>query len=239
MTEIFNILSPFVALSSLFAAIIVVILDKLRRKGKIEKVIDRGDINIHNMNFIEGSVSNRQTNFGVRNLILYAMRNDPDFVIGLNKGGALIGSMISLALGLHTKQFKKCGIYVENKNQVVECDVSNLHGTVLIVDSIVRTGNTMNNAIKYFTSNCKNVDELITASIVTNVNIEQQPIYNKLNYSIFKTTDACLPFPWSKSRKSQIVENRYDDIKKEFDESKDKKIELLAQEIYSKMHNDI
>jgi len=154
----------------------------------------------------------------------FSKKFKPDFVIGLNQGGTMIGAGIALGLGVPNRNFGRC--YVNTREDYAECDIKNLYGKILLVDDICRTGNTMRLAKKYLSNEFKDTLEVNLATLVSVVDPTENPS-SLLTFYAYSTSNKDFRLPWTdlsgidgfediqKSRFKKVCEQPLEDLEKE------------------------
>jgi hypoxanthine phosphoribosyltransferase len=187
-------------------------------------------------------ISNENTNIGLKKLINYANKFEPDFIIGINRGGMLIGAYISLALGIPSKNFKRCCVVpMLNGSGEYEIDCSindNLIGKVLVVDSIIRTGGSMKSAFKELQQKFPDIETIKTATVITVTDKDDKPVFEDLDYCVFGTQNPLLKLPWSEFTPDEgddyleLRKTQSSQKKQEFHNMENKPVGALANEVY-------
>lgn len=178
-----------------------------------------------------------ETNYAVRKLIGFAIEKKPDFIIGINRGGVLVGAYMALSTGLPSNRFLRCCVTFTNNSPEIDCNFKELYGTVLLVDSITRSGRTMKLAVDQLRKDYKKIDQIYTSVIVTSVNEENNFSYSSLDFFVFTTKNHVLQLPWTQSQPNENSTNRSIQIKKEYQQVEEVKLETLASEVYEDLTN--
>ena len=93
----------------------------------------------------------------------------PDTVIGLAEGGSVVGSILAANLGIHLLTLNR--IFTESKGRMKVLIKSNIHDIdlrgkkILLVDSEIYTGLTIENAVQFLRSN-HSPSEIKTAALL-------------------------------------------------------------------------
>jgi len=168
-----------------------------------------------------------ETGHGIRALTIYAEQLSPDYIIGINKGGALVGAAISCSLGIANDKFKMCGVNAVNGE--LTCDLTAVKGTILIVDSIVRSGVTMANTIQMVEKFAGRNAKIYSAAVVTS---EAPKQYSKLSFACFRTTQKNFQLPWTNDYEGAEEGNQSLHRINEFNEVAHDDAETLASRVY-------
>lgn len=72
----------------------------------------------------------------LKNFINYCREINPDYIIGINRGGSMVAATASLQLGLPSKNFVRCRFDING----IEVSENNLSGVVLIIYDKIRVG---------------------------------------------------------------------------------------------------
>lgn len=209
LTDVANYIPSIVAVISIILAIWIVFFEKKKNPTKI----------------YGSRINNNKTSVGILELTSYVDKLEPDYLICLNRGGILIGSHISLLLQIPTEKLLKCSIKKNESGAIVtSCDISNVEGKVLIIDSMIRTGSTFDLAVEYIESNSgKRITSFETAALVTAIDKNDKPAFDKLSHYVYSTENRNVEFPWTnlrnlKSRynasdRRQMLENEFNLVK--------------------------
>jgi hypoxanthine phosphoribosyltransferase len=206
-------ISYFIIISSIIITLWFLFYDKSK-----EKVV-----------FVKEKLTNKETMNGIIRMINYAQHESPDYIVGLNRGGTLVGALISLYLDIPSEKFIRCSI---KKNKNIECDINKLNGKVLIVDSVIRTGKTFDIVTKYINDNATNIKKIKSASMVSSIKKNGSHNFNNIDYFAFSTYDSSLLLPWTK-KKNFFTEKRSENLQNEFEFSKDRDIQGLVCELFT------
>ena len=110
-------------------------------------------------------------------LTSFALKRQPNSIIGINRGGAMIGSILALQLKMPSKNYIQCYISKEK----FDCPTEGLSSPVMIVNDISRTGRSM----RMTEMHIKNVfpsSEVITTSLFSYVHSIGNPAYKEISY---------------------------------------------------------
>lgn len=184
---------------------------------------------------VKGKLTNKETMNGIIRIINYARHENPDYIVGLNRGGTLIGALISLYLDVPSDKFIRCSI---KKDKKIECDINKLYGKILVVDSVVRTGSTFKFITKYISDNADNIKEIKSASMVSSMKKTGSHNFNNIDYYAFSTYDSSLLLPWTKKKKF-FTSKRPENLQTEFESSKDKDIQGLVCDLFTSFNSHI
>jgi adenine/guanine phosphoribosyltransferase-like PRPP-binding protein len=145
--------------------------------------------------FKSKDISLNELSEGIKQLIEYTHNLNPDYIVGLNRGGVLVGAYIALATTLPSKKFGRCCIYFENQNSIIECEIGKISGTVLLVDDITRTGRTVSEAIKYLQKSNKNI-KVHVATIVAVTTDKNKRIIDSVDFCAIGVENSEIKLPW-------------------------------------------
>ena len=192
----------------LLASLAVLVISIFSAYNKLKKHNKKKLIkHIENTN----AISFKKATEAINKLNSYAISKNPDFILGINRGGSLVGAMISLNLGIPSSNFIRC--YVDNDNNNVVCPVEKLYGTVIIIDDISRTGDTLKLSSDYIKNSSKKIKEVITATLFTHVTSHNHPVYGKLDFFSFICDNPDILLPWNSRKTSK--RQQYDSISTE------------------------
>ena len=175
----------------------------------------------------KSSLSGEEATLGVHALSSYALEVNPDFIVGLNRGGILLGAYISLAIKLPSRYLKRCLI----TKKELKCMTEDLKGRVLVVDDIVRTGFTMSSAIQEIKSN-ENVKDIIPIALAASIDKSTKSLPKDL-YTTFLTHNNKLLLPWSTHENIDSEDEKNRKKQEEFDVIQDEPFEELISEVIS------
>lgn len=141
----------------------------------------------------------------LRELLLYAKKINPDYIVGINRGGTMVGAIAALKLNIPSSNFLRC--YVDDK--VVECHVEKIKGAVMIIDDISRTGKTLARVKNYFLEHNKNINKIIISTLFMYVE-KDRPIYQEIDFFAYKINNKNVMLPWNNSKITK--ENQFKEI---------------------------
>ena len=146
------------------------------------------------------SLSQEETTLGLKNLNSILEQVEPSYVVGLNRGGVLVGAYLSLASELPSERFERCCVIKEGARVTkVECNFRELSGEVLVIDDILRSGHTMKAAISEILKLNPEIKRIYSATLVATVDSSGSPIgYSDLSFCSFtKPRHVDVRLPWS------------------------------------------
>jgi len=229
-----ELIPGIVAVTAFTAALTAYFHDKRRIKNTCRETFFLSDNRTPSFyDHIEAS----EINSGVRELIKYCLFNNPDFIVGLNRGGVMMGAYISLSIGLPSKNFKRCCVTSSKENVYVECEFTELYGNVIVIDSITRTGKTMESAMFNLTKNYPNVKSISSATVVASTNDRGETICKALDYYVLGSKNINISLPWAFPYKPSENESRAKHIKDDYLKVNNKKVGELAVELYDDFEN--
>ncbi len=138
---------------------------------------------------------------GVLILAEYAKTYNPDFIYGINRGGAILG-------GLLAKQLNKPCVYILTVNydrapgkRIIEHrgDKKEIFGKILLVDDAIRKGDHMREAAVYLKSRYGNVE--IRSAVLLKMDVphfgpEESTFHEIIDLSVFRTNQSSALLPW-------------------------------------------
>lgn len=196
------------------------------------KSSDHFGIELYDLQTPGSTLSPKQTSEGIFKLVQVTHDLEPDFVVGINRGGTMIGAYLSLMHGVPSSNFLRC--YVPRTKREPICDSISVHGNIIVVDDICRSGNTMRDAVNFFKARNPNIKRIYSVSLAAVFTSENSPSFNDLYYFAYKTTNKKLSLPWTCELVKDDFDNsdEIDTIKEiEFNWVKEKPVEILAREV--------
>lgn len=172
-------------------------------------------------------------NKGIHELTKYCYRVQPDYIVGLNRGGVMVGAYIALSMGIPSRNFLRCCVTANGDDVEVDCVFERLSGSVVIVDSITRTGSTMNYAVSNIRDYYPDIESLHAISIVASVDEDGVPLCEALNFAVFMTKKKNITLPWTAQKVIEEGPERAKHIKEEYLKVNDKNIGDIVTDIYS------
>ena len=179
-------------------------------------------------------ISRSNVEDSLNTMVSFVSGKKPDFLIGLNIGGIIVGSYLASNLQIPENRFIKCSVSkYEKEYKITIYTEEEIYGKVLIIDDISRSGLTMEIAKRHIEKEYRNNLEIITATLVafTDENTDR-PLYENLDFYSYKTHNLHLLFPWTMRKEKNYDENTKIEL---FDELKGKPL----KEIAFKMSQDI
>lgn len=248
MTELEIAFFGALSLSAIIAALTAVVLDNRRKDlacyedcAACQRQSSMRSCYRHpyRRDALDENIDSEQLNQGIRDLVVRAFQEDPDFIVGLNRGGVLVGAYLALTMGVPSNRFLRCCVTFDDDKENVECDFPELYGNVFVVDSMIRSGRTMSCAVKVIKEKYSGITTIFAAAIVTYTNADGSPKYKDLNYYYYFTHKKNLLFPWSTSEYVAEVPERYRHIRKDFDDVRKRKLITLANAVYQTIDGEV
>lgn len=218
-----NILE-YLMYSGLVSAVISVVISliNLKRSSIIKN-------NLHKEKIISGNtIASETLNTAIFKLSTYVAAIKPDYVVGINTGGTMVGAWVCLATGIHNENFIKCLVTHVDNEYKAECHEKNIRGRVLVIDDILRTGQTFEAATAYLNSN-KNITEIYCAALIASIDNDKKSKLKRLDFYSYLTTNDRTYLPWS--RRIPRSENSYEARLKLYKQIEKKSIQLIASEV--------
>jgi hypoxanthine phosphoribosyltransferase len=150
---------------------------------------------------ITGQYTWRDVGNGIRKLTQRAREIHPDYVFGIDRGGAIVGGMIVKKLGLKGLLVNILEVSKSASAQPVEhrADHANLAGkTILLVDDATHTHANMDKAYAYLTQQypSSKVYPLVLVDSLEKPVGHEKVEHVKIDYSAFKTKRVDARLPW-------------------------------------------
>ena len=167
--------------------------------------------------FLSSSITSTDANQLMHELTSYAHRVQPDYILGVNRGGTMAGAFISLSLGVPSSRFCRVSC-IGNKR--IELTADNLKGTILVIDDVSRTGETISKVVEHVKT-IEGVEKVLSAVLVSCVNNENTN-RSDINHCVSLSENRDIVLPWTPPRESQL-------------DKSEKKLTDLAVEMYSQI----
>lgn len=190
---------------------------RLRLSGRSNSIEVRGEL--------DGVVAPEDVVDAFCQLKEYVRDYSPDYLVGINKGGSVVGACLALALELEDDRFATC--YVDRHQGAV--DWLNVSGKVLIIDDIARSGRTLTAAESHFLK-MANVQEVAIATLVAVVDRTERPLFKGITYFALSTMNEALRLPWTNLSPNQKTESIELFKAQQYQEVKNKPTERIAIE---------
>jgi len=181
-----------------------------------------------------------QAREGLNRLVKYSVDVNPDFVVGINRGGTLVGAYVCFAMGISHSAFRRCGVV---KNDIC-CDVNfqenELTGNVLVVDDICRTGGTLASAVEMIQRTNPKISNIYSAVVVSSSISTLKSNAPRPSFASFVSANRKLVFPWSKrlSNSHNPFDTESDRLESEYLSVEFKPLMELAGDVYSSIDSD-
>lgn len=165
----------------------------------------------------------------------YASRNNIDRIIGINRGGVLVGAYVAVRLGIPNEKLLRFSVPIIGDNIESNSSSDEFSGNILLVDDVCRTGTTLKKALSYLENNDKPPSRLLVSVLATTAE-RNSPIYDKLDFSYYHSNGPELKMPWhskeanewiSRAIRQKIEQKR----QKEFSEASEKSVNELNNEL--------
>lgn len=131
------------------------------------------------------------------------------FLVGVNKGGALVANFLAHRLSMHEKYLVKCDFRTDYGK--LFCEDRPILGDIVIIDDVVRTGRTISTVRQHFKT--KYPDSAIFALCLVYVHSEVQENLDAsiIDYHAWFATSPHISMPWS-SRAEADPNAFFDDV---------------------------
>lgn len=137
----------------------------------------------------------------LKSLTNFALIKQPNSIIGINPGGAMIGGILALQLKIPNKNYIQC--YV-NKEKF-DCPTEGLSSPVMIINDISRTGHSMRKTEMYIKTVFPSA-EVITASLFSYVHSIGNPAYKEISFYGLPLASRNFEAFWNKSNNLEASE---------------------------------
>ena len=154
---------------------------------------------------------------GMRKLKEYCNDIKPDYVIGLNRGGVMIGAFLALSMEVPSEKFLRCCV-IDKNNVTADFGSEKLSGKVVIIDDIARSGTTLDSATDHLVKLYPDVI-FYPATIFSVVDENGEALSKSLAFSVFSTKNEKLTLPWSSGpvcKSSELTPGSDENLKPEF-----------------------
>jgi hypoxanthine phosphoribosyltransferase len=150
----------------------------------------------------DGVLATSSAIIGVISLEVFARRHQPDYVVGVNRGGWLLSTYLAHRLNISRKNLLR---FDADRNQIIE-DINlldEIHNTnkevnVLLVDDISRTGHSIQKAVDCLKSQLTSVSISVGVLIVCGRNTDENVDYNP-----YWTQYKDIQLPWSSDERKK------------------------------------
>lgn len=138
--------------------------------------------------------------------VLSRMRGDCDndlYLFGVNVGGEFIANWLIQRMKIHQKYKVKLDINpdIDNKKFIENREIG-IGDTIVILDDVVRTGNTLKTALETIQKNYPNTMVYTMALVVSCVNGEENcDPYSDVDYTPWVTYNSDVMLPWTKQHR--------------------------------------
>lgn len=224
--ELLPIVGAVASLGALSTSIFLTIKSGLVKEVETKYLLKKSSIRNHSL---ERAIANE----AIFRLSSYVQSLEPDYIVGVNRGGTMVGAFISLGLGIKSKNFVKCLVSRKGKYKAT-CHIGHMHGTVVVIDDVSRSGKTIEEAIKEIKAKNPNIEDIYSAVLVTTLDDLKRPKYKSLNYYSYATLDDEIFLPWTPRIKN--IDNKEKVRLKLFKEIRKKPRSKIAQDISSALY---
>ncbi len=171
---------------------------------------------------------------GLNALSDYAAQAGIEKIIGINRGGILVGAYVALRLRIKNKDLLRCSvplprdIPVQDGGDNCSFTAEDLKGKILVVDDVCRTGKTLEKAMSFLGQKIGK-DFVKVATLVSTID-DDGPGYDRVNYYAFATQAREILMPWHTEEAEIYVLKALEQKRiKEFEETKKKSLNELQQ----------
>lgn len=188
-------------------------------------------LTIHNEIMKDDFELAKYTNHAILKLSSYASSIAPDYIVGINKGGIMVGAYIASSLNIPDERFLKC--FVSSETQSVEYDDDSISGNVLVVDDICRTGKTIDLAIRTLKSTFRDIKHIYTATLFSYIEDDLLPGYKNLSFCSFLVDSKNIKLLWSNYTDYPAPEN---EIREKISRLQAMSLDEIADEVSADLH---
>jgi hypoxanthine phosphoribosyltransferase len=160
----------------------------------------------------DGVLATSSTFIGVVRLEIFARNHKPKYIIGVNRGGWLLSTYLAHRLNIDRNHLLR---FDSDKNTLLENEAAILidrQESILLIDDISRTGNSLQIANRYLKSKFPNSNLSIAALVVCDKNTMKEEII----YSPYYTKTPDIELPWSSDERKEIARERNLKVGKNF-----------------------
>jgi hypoxanthine phosphoribosyltransferase len=157
----------------------------------------------------DGVISSSSIFLGVVHLEIFARKQKPDFIIGVNRGGWLLSTYLAQRLNINSSSLFRFDSdrtsFFDNIDALSNYSevYHNRKPRILLVDDIVRTGHSIHTAIEYIQGKLPSWDLSVMALIICGKENDA-----KISYNPYWTQNRDIQLPWSSAeRKKQARKN--------------------------------
>lgn len=225
-TEILPIVGALTAACALASSIVLAFKTNKKTEEVLnDLIIERNSVSHHNL---EKNVANE----AIFRLSSHLQKLKPDYIVGVNRGGTMIGAFVSLGLGIKSKNFIRCLVSRKGKYKAT-CGAKHLSGTVVVLDDISRSGRTLQAAVDEIARKNPNINTIYSAVLITTLNDKNIPMFKELDYFSFATQDNNMYLPWTPKLSKDSESERL----KYFRAVRKKPIEKIAYEVSNTLYS--
>lgn len=152
----------------------------------------------------DGVLPGSSTLIGVVALEAYARKQNPQYIVGINRGGWLLSTYLAHRLNIDREHLLR---FDSKRNEIIDNHIENKKlrsKNILLVDDISRQGNSIKIAHNYMKNNFSDARFLTIVLVICGENPAQQII----NFHPYYTEYPDIQLPWSdEDRKREAREN--------------------------------
>lgn len=152
----------------------------------------------HRWDMQSPQISATNTYMAIDSLCSFVRASEAKYIVGVNRGGTALAAMVALKLNIGSHNFFKC---YSGKKGII-CEDDGLLGTVILIDDIIRTGETLKRVHKYFSEKYGEDLKIVTATLVSVIDSNGVSPYKHLDFSIVETNNLNFRLPWKRNKLS-------------------------------------
>ena len=152
------------------------------------------DLLITKDKLVSGFINPDDIENALKLLTNFTLQKQPNSIIGINRGGAMIGGILALQTKIPSKNYIQCHVSGEK----FDCPTEGLSSPVMIIDDISRTGRSMRKTEMYIKSVFPSA-EVITASLFSYVHSIGNPAYKEISYYALPLANRDFESFWNKN----------------------------------------
>jgi hypoxanthine phosphoribosyltransferase len=152
----------------------------------------------------DGVLPASSTILGVISLEYHAREYDPEYIVGVNRGGWLLSTYLAHRLDISRSNLLRFDAdrdeIIDNIDSLDCIDNASKRIKVLLVDDISRTGNSVDKCIDFLKKKSSSIDIYVEVLVVCNRQTKQtdhKKTDNSINYYPYWTQNKDIQLPWS------------------------------------------
>jgi hypoxanthine phosphoribosyltransferase len=155
----------------------------------------------------DGVLPASSTIIGVISLEYFARKYDPEYIVGVNRGGWLLSTYLAHRLDISRSKLLRFDAdrdeIIDNTDSLDSIENTSKKINILLVDDISRTGNSIDKCIDFLKKKSPSIDIFVEVLVVCDRQTDREKIENNIDYYPYWTQNKDIQLPWSSDERKR------------------------------------